>query len=233
MNMKYFFYKIIKIIILIFVFLVTLFVTYYVINNKKIKETEQVQQKIAEPVVIDVPVIVENFEEEEESYDEVLLEIQTRLTELDLNVTDRKEWFIGYKQIIEEYKPIVDPPETIYDYYTDDELNLLFRVVQAEIGDEYSFEQKCNVASVIFNRLEHDRFENEMFKILTPDQFSTVSSGRYREVDVSEETILSCEYVFMMGDTTGGCLFFDSNGFLKYEFVLNDGAHNFYKIKGE
>lgn len=70
-----------------------------------------------------------------------------------------------------------------------------------------------------------------MNEILTGDQFQPISDGRYKNVEVSEDTILACEYVFIFGDTTNGCLFFDSNGKLNYQFVKNDGAHNFYKYK--
>lgn len=125
----------------------------------------------------------------------------------------------------------MNQPETIYDYFSEEELELLFRVVQAEIGDEYSFEQKCNVASVIFNRLEHDRFPDTLLKILIPSQFSTISNGSYKNVNISENTILACEYAFMIEDTADGCLFFDSNNALNYQFVFNDGAHNFYRYK--
>lgn len=149
------------------------------------------------------------------------------------SIEDKEKWFIAYKNIIEKYSYVLDPPESIYDYYSDEELDLLFRVVQAEIGDGYSFEQKCNVTSVIFNRIEDNRFPNSILEVLTPDQFATISNGRYKKVEVSETTILACEYVFMIEDTTNGCLFFDSNNALRYEFVFNDGAHNFYKIKGE
>ena len=72
-----------------------------------------------------------------------------------------------------------------------------------------------------------------MSEILIPSQFSTISNGSIHKVAVDETTILACEYVFMFGDTTGGALFFDSNGALNYKFVFNDGAHNFYKLKGE
>lgn len=142
-----------------------------------------------------------------------------------------KDWYMNYRKIINDYSIYFDPPETIYDYYSEDELDMLFKVVQAEIGDEYSFEQKCNVASVIFNRIYNDKFEDEMLKVLTKDQFATISNGRYKNVKVSDDTILACEYVFLFGDTTNGCLFFDSNGLLNYQFEMNDGAHNFYKIK--
>lgn len=89
------------------------------------------------------------------------------------------------------------------------------------------------MASVIFNRLEHERFPNTLSEILVYDQFSLISDGRYKEVEVSEDTILACEYAFQIEDTTGGCLFFDSNNTLNYKFIMNDGAHNFYKYKGE
>lgn len=161
-----------------------------------------------------------------------IIEMDKKMMEID-SITETKEWFIAYKTIIEEYSYILDPPESIYDYFTDEELDMLFSVVQAEIGDEYSFEQKCNVASVILNRINHYKFSDEMFEILTSDQFETINNGRYTRVNVSEDTILACEYVFMFGDTTNGALFFDSNNALKYEYIFNDGAHNFYKIKGE
>lgn len=144
---------------------------------------------------------------------------------------NKKDWYMNYRKVINEYATYLDPPETLYDYYNDAETVMLFKVVQAEIGDEYTFEQKCNVASVILNRLESDEFEDEMFKVLTSDQFATISNGRYKNVKVSDDTMLACEYVFLFGDTTNGCLFFDSNGSLNYEYEMNDGAHNFYKIK--
>lgn len=96
-----------------------------------------------------------------------------------------------------------------------------------------SFEQKANVASVIFNRLYHEKFPDALSEILVYDQFSPVSNGRYKEVEVSEDTILACEYAFEIEDTTDGCLFFDSNNTLIYQFVFDDGAHNFYKYREE
>ncbi|GEM_PF-1669020 len=160
-------------------------------------------------------------------------DIQTALKQFkELNkIEDKKEWFIAYKDIINEYSHIIDPPETVYDYFTEKELDLLFHVVQAEIGDEYSFEQKVNVCSVIFNRLKHERFPDTLSDILVPSQFSTISNERYENVQVSENTILACEYAFSIEDTTDGCLFFDSNNSLNYHFVFNDGAHNFYTLQ--
>ena len=74
-----------------------------------------------------------------------LIQVEINKMQQDLkdieSISDRKEWFIAYKNIIANY-PDLDAHETIYDYYTQDELNMLFRVVQAEIGDEYTFAHK-------------------------------------------------------------------------------------------
>lgn len=164
--------------------------------------------------------------------DKAIEEMNHKMTEIE-TITDKKEWFIAYKSIIEEYSYIIDPPETIYDYFSEEELDLLFHVVQAEVGDEYSFESKVNVANVIFNRFYHERFPDTLSDILVCDQFSPIADGRYREVEVTEDTILACEYAFMVEDTTDGCLFFDSNNTLSYQFVFNDEAHNFYRIKSD
>lgn len=116
------------------------------------------------------------------------------------SILDKKEWFIAYKNLLNEYSNIIDPPETIYDCFTEEELDLLFHVVQAEIGDEYySFEQKVNVVSVIFNRLKHEQFPNTLSEILIASQFQPISNGKYREVEVSEDMVLACEYAFIMG----------------------------------
>lgn len=178
-----------------------------------------------ENFVIEQPSSI-NFE-----IDTAIEEMNQKMAEIE-SIEDKKEWFIAYKSIIEEYSYIIDPPETIYEYFTEEELDLLFHVVQAEIGDEcYSFEQKANVASVVFNRLYHEKFPDALSEILVYDQFSPISNGRYKEVEVSEDTILACEYAFEIEDTTDGCLFFDSNNALNYQFVFDDGAHNFYKYR--
>lgn len=163
--------------------------------------------------------------------DAVIEEMNLKVTEIE-PIKDKKEWFVAYKNIIEEYSDVIDPPKTIYDYFTEEELDLLFHVVQAEVGDEcYTFEQKTNVAGVIFNRLGHDRFPNILTEILTPDQFQTISDGTYAIMEVSEDTILACEYAFQIGSDAENCLFFDSNEALNYQFVFNDDAHNFYTYK--
>lgn len=188
----------------------------HILMEKRIIKTEDIQGENNSAKIM-------NFE-----VDSIIKRMNADIHEIE-SIENKKEWFIAYKENINRYSNVLDTPETIYDYYTSKELDILFRVVQAEVGDEYSFEQKINVASVIFNRIMHDDFANEMQNILTSDQFQSISDGRYMEIKVSEETILACEYSFMFRDKTNGCLFFDSNGKLNYEFVYSDGAHNFYR----
>ena len=223
----------IKIKILLSIVIVSL--SALVVPLKGHSEKSKTESVAVQTVVRTTEYLVENFIEEQPvainfEIDNAIEEMNQKMAEIE-SIEDKKEWFIAYKNIIEDYAYIIDPPETIYDYFTEEELDLFFHVVQAEIGDEYSFEQKTHVVSVIFNRYYHERFPNTLLEILIPSQFSTISNGSYKKVDISEDTILACEYVFMIEDTTDGCLFFDSNNALNYHFVFNDGAHNFYKYK--
>ena len=186
----------------------------------------RITENTAEIFIEEQPVSI-NFE-----IDNAIEKMNHEMAEIEV-ITDKREWFLAYKKIIQKYSYIIDPPETIYDYFSKEELDLLFHVVQAEVGDEYSFESKINVANVIFNRFYHERFPDTLSDILVYDQFSPIADGRYREVEVTEDAILACEYAFMVEDTTDGCLFFDSNNTLNYQFVFNDGAHNFYKYQEE
>lgn len=190
------------------------------------KESEKQEPEIKEVPLVFVTAKQETQEVEiieTKSLEEIVMDSFYDEMESLSDIEDKREWFIKYKIIIEKYADIVDPPETIYDYFTEEELDLLFRVVQAEIGDSEDFIQKVNVASVIFNRLEHDRFPDVLSEVLVEGQFSIKS------VEPTEDTILACEYAFMIEDTTDGCLFFDSNETLNYKLVFKDGAHNFYK----
>ncbi|MCR2049726.1 cell wall hydrolase [Acetatifactor muris] len=224
--------KMIKILLSVMTFFIYLLIIPLIGYSEKSKAKPMVAQEIEIKVIeknncelVDEIPISSNFE-----IDIATEEMNQKMIEIE-NITDKGEWFITYKNIIDEYSHIIDPPETIYDHFTEEELELLFRVVQAEVGDEYSFEQKVNVVNVIYNRLDHECFPNKLSEILIPGQFETMSNERYKNVDVSDKTILACEYAYLFDDTTQGSLFFDSNKKLKYEPVFEDGAHNFYTLK--
>lgn len=144
-------------------------------------------------------------------------------------IPDRKERYIEYKNIISEYSDVLDPPESVYDVYTDEEIFLMQKVVETECYG-CGFDEKCNVASVIFNRIESEIFDDSVEEVVfSPNQFV---HGRS---DISEDTVLAVEYAFQMEDTTDGCIAFHSNAKTStfngwvYSFT-DDAGHHFYKI---
>lgn len=197
-------------------------------NKDTIKTDVAAQEESTEQINEDKEKVQEVVKEEKSELEIAQGEYDIKLANLSQMNLSKEGWFKEYKILVDEYSYILNKPETIYDKFTQPELDLLFRVVQAEIGSEYSFEQKCNVVSVIYNRLADERFGNTISEILVSHQFSTISNGAIYKVTVDEKTKLACEYVYLFGDTTNGALFFDSNGRLNYQFVFNDGAHNFY-----
>lgn len=217
--LKNFIRAVLLILTFIFVFLITSLRT----SNAKTDKTKTV-----------VPIETIEVIEEEDMYEIKSKEAMQKHEEL-LNIKDNKEYFIEYKKLIEEYSEWIDKPETIYDYFTEEELNLLFRVVEAE-ATAGGFNEKANIASVIFNRLAHDEFGDTLNEILVKSQFSPLRDGRAYKVEITEDTILACEYAFMIEDTTNGAIFFESKGSNIHdsyaEFLFQDGiGHKFYKEK--
>lgn len=121
---------------------------------------------------------------------------------------------------------------TLKDTYNTTELNLLYMVVEAEVTGIGYFNEKCNVASVIFNRLNAGW--GSIQDILISEQFACLADGRAYEVEITEETKNACEYVFDNGDTTNGALFFDStnrNSWASHNrtYIFTDNVgHDFY-----
>lgn len=224
-----------KKLICIVTMIVSLFADPITLNNE-IQVIEDVKE---EPVIcvenvieIEVQELKPIKEVRQEEFDKKLAKIES------LKEESKLEWFQAYKKLLVKYKKWIDEPATLYDTFSEKELELLFGVVQAEVGDEWEFENKVNVASVIFNRLysEKDNFkyQDTLSKVLTKKEFSSISDGRYKKVEVSEVTILACEYAFMIEDTTDGCMAFRSdrgapNKWCKWNKIFFDDAHYFYK----
>ena len=97
---------------------------------------------------------------------------------------------------------------TLYNAFSEEELDLLFRVVECEARGG-SLESKINVASVIFNRVKTNWEKGDLIAILMkPRQFEVVTLGVYKTTDISEDTILACELAFEK-DTVQGAVYFD------------------------
>lgn len=149
---------------------------------------------------------------------------------------ERMNWFKEYKEVIKKY-PLELHSTTIYEAYSEEDLDLLFKIIQSEVGD-YGFIETSNVASVIFNRSK--LWGMTLYEVLTSKgQFSVYANGTYKNVIPDEETILACEFVYIFGDTTFGCVGFRSHrscpekwklwGDNYWEKQFSDDAHCFYK----
>ena len=178
------------------------------------------------------------YQEEQEQnqsmqYELIISEIQKEMDELKA-IEDKMEWFISYKQLVQKYENIIDPPLTIYDYYTKEEIYLIQRVVETECYDQ-EFISKVNIACVIFNRVEdiNGQFGNNVTEVITKENQFT-----YWRKDITESTILAVEYAASIEDTTDGCIAFRSgekpDEWYGWEYAfIDDAGHHFYREKEE
>ena len=214
--------------LLILLFIVISFVS----PNLSINSINQTENDIDKPILLSditcevVIEKVENIEPTLDPFEVAINKMEEELIEIS-SIEDNMEWFINYKDIVSRYTMWISPPNSIYDCFTEEEINLIFRVVETETF-ECDFDSKVNVANVVFNRLEHGEFGKTIKEIIT-----TKNQFAYGRKNISEDTILAVEYAFMVEDTTNGALFFHSNKktntFCGNEFIFQDEAgHNFY-----
>lgn len=201
-----------------------------VIPILNINDKNQYEKDVIEPVLlsdITYEIVFEEVIEEPEPYEIVIQEMQEKMSEIE-SIEDSKEWFLAYKDIVFEYAEWIDPPETIFDYYAEDEVRLICRVVETETY-QCDFDSKVNVANVVLNRIESGEFGETVEEIIT-----TENQFAYGRETITEDTILAVIFSFEIQDTTNGALFFHSNektemfNGAKYIFTDNAG-HHFYK----
>jgi N-acetylmuramoyl-L-alanine amidase len=126
---------------------------------------------------------------------------------------------------------------------TQDEYEMMCRIVQAEAGGEDALGKQM-VADVIINRVKSKRFPNTVQGVIfqkngSGAQFSPISDGRYYRVTVSEETKAAVTEALSGSDATNGSLYFinakkaDAGNVTWFEKNLSlqteHGGHRFYK----
>ena len=213
--------KIISVLILLFM-IVSLVIPISNMNN-------QHKNDISEPVLlsdITYEIVFEEVIEEPDPYEIAIQEMQEKMTEIE-SIEDNKEWFLAYKDIVFEYAEWIDPPETIFDYFTEYEVKLICRVVETETY-QCDFDSKVNVANVVLNRIEDGRFGDTVEEVIT-----TKNQFAYCREIITEDTILAVMYAYEMEDTTYGALYFHSNektdDFCKADYIFTDlCGHHFY-----
>lgn len=156
-----------------------------------------------------------------------------------LTFENRKNDFLLYKEVLDRYRdyPYLEIPLTVYEEYDIGELKVFQKLVAAETTGG-SFESKCNVASVVWNRLYSDKYPNNIIDVIYQRngsaQFTPTYDGRIDTVEVTEDDVLAIEYTYMFGSTAYDCIAFDNvkNSWNKnkLEMVFTDSInHTFYR----
>ena len=155
-----------------------------------------------------------------------LLEMQIEMNEVE-KIEDLQTYYLTYMDVVDKYSDYIDPPHTIYDAFSDQDIVYLWRMVETETCGA-DFESRTHVANVAFNRLNDPRYPNTLTGVITASgQFA------YVKTNISETTKLACEYAYMFPDNTQGALAFHSGRFTKTfcgkQWVMTDACgHHLY-----
>lgn len=218
--------KIILILSLCFTLSVVLFISHQSYMYKTNEEITIIEPQIikGEPQVLTVRMI-----EDVDPLEKAAQQMQQEMSDIEM-IEDNKEWFLAYKDIVNRYSKWFDPPETVFDVFSEEEIRLICQVVETECYDQ-DFDSKCNVASIVFNRLESGEFGDTITEIVTATNPKQFAYGREK---LTEDSILAVQYAFEIEDTTNGALYFHSNSktdtFNRASYLFTDLAgHHFYK----
>lgn len=144
--------------------------------------------------------------------------------------TDKENYIKAYLDIVNKYSKYVDAPESLNDYYTDAQIQIMLKCIETETY-QAPFDAKVNVACVILNRLNRDEFPTNPIELITDkNQFA------YGRNNITEETKYALYYAWYIKDTTDGAIGFRSdcspskwNG---WYYSSTDRYHYFYRLEG-
>lgn len=165
---------------------------------------------------------IEFLNEENERNSELIIEELLYYIE-PLKELDKELYMEKYREIIDKYGTGIIK---INDTYTEEELNLMYRCIETETY-QCPIDAKINVANVIFNRVNDEKFGNDITSVITAkNQFA------YGRKNISESTILAVEYAFYNEDTTNNAIAFRSDcspeNWSGWKKCYYDGYHSFY-----
>lgn len=168
---------------------------------------------------------------------------ETRLDEI--YTADAEKNAVGIVSIAASGQRIVDyqvvDKELKYNL-SEKDLEALLRIVEAEAGGEDE-EGKLLVANVVLNRVENDKFPDTVAEVVFQQdngvtQFSPVKNGRFRSVEISEETVSAVERALEGEDISQGALYFAARKYAdsekmkwfdeKLTFLFSHGGHEFF-----
>ena len=127
----------------------------------------------------------------------------------------------------------IEMPQNEIDTYSHDALDLLAMVVQAEAGNQDLLGKRL-VVDVILNRVDSDKFPNDLESVLRQSgQFSVVASGAIYKNTPSDETIEAIK-MELEERTDTEIMFFCAGGYNSCcEPAYKYGDHYFGYLKGK
>lgn len=165
----------------------------------------------------------------------------------EIYMADEEENAMGISTVAASGQRIVDyqtlEKELVYKL-PEEELETLFRIVEAEAGGEDE-EGKLLVANVVLNRVGNDKFPDTVTEVVFQQengvaQFSPIRNGRYWRVKISEETRSAVQRALEGEDISGGALFFAARKYAdndkmkwfdeKLDFLFAHGGHEFFAL---
>lgn len=157
-----------------------------------------------------------------EEITETTTEEITTIIETTEEITTTEEYTTIY--IEEETTPYIEET-TFVDRFTDYDYQMMWQCIETEVFEQ-SFEIKCNIASVILNRV--NQYGCSPAEVVTaPHQFA------YFRTNISDDTKMALQYVIENGDTTGGCIAFRSDccpyNWYNWTYQFYDGSEYYYK----
>lgn len=137
-----------------------------------------------------------------------------------------------------EFKMIANhesPSETAMLPYSEEDLLLLAKIIDAEAGNE-SYEGQVAVGSVVINRVKDSRFPDTIEEVIyQPNQFGPVTTGKIDQIEPDEDALRAAKQVLLGEDLLEDALYFfnpnrDSNEAFKNLTLVKDiGNHRFMK----
>lgn len=175
-----------------------------------------------------------------------VLKLELEQLEKKARTQHEKEKVVGIATIAVSGERVVEcahlEQNYIYDL-TDEELEVLLRIVEAEAGCEDE-EGKLLVANVVLNRVADEAFPDTVTEVVFQQengifQFSPIADGRYYQVKISKSTIQAVSRALLGEDISEGALFFAARARAdadrmkwfdeKLTFLFVHGRHEFFK----
>lgn len=170
-------------------------------------------------------------------------DVQTRLN-MDKVQVEIEKLIILDEEVIEENNKLIQENQQLtkeieqlnkslkLSQYSDEEIEILCRVAEAEAGKNKPNAQ-ANVVFVILNRVNSERFPNDITSVVhSPGQFAVINNGAYKAVKITpelKETINHALLDYEPEKSADGALFFARGRTPGREFLFKDDVGHIFE----